>query len=70
VALSGTVLAISLQALGGPATTTVGATTAQFAVAMRVALFVLAGMALAACLLSLPRGDVRGGGTEHALIEG
>jgi len=37
---------------------------------MRVALFVLAGMALAACLLSLPRGDVRGGGTEHALIEG
>jgi hypothetical protein len=64
------VLAISLQFTGGPAATTLGATTAQFAVAMRVALFVLAGMALAACLLSLPRGDVGGGGSDVTLIEG
>jgi EmrB/QacA subfamily drug resistance transporter len=70
VALSGTVIAATLQVLGGPAATTLGASTAQFAEAMQVALVVLAGMALAACLLSLPRGDVRGAGHGVALIEG
>lgn len=70
VAISGTVLAATLQLLGASAQTTLGATTAQFALAMRVALFVLAGMALAACLLSLPRGDVRTVGKEVPIIEG
>jgi MFS family permease len=70
VAISGTVLAATLQLLGASAQTTLGATTAQFAAAMRVALFVLAGMALAACLLSLPRGDMRTAGKDVLVIEG
>jgi EmrB/QacA subfamily drug resistance transporter len=70
VAISGTVLAATLQLLGASAQTTLGATTAQFATAMRVALLVLAGMALAACLLSLPRGDVRTAGKDVPVIEG
>lgn len=70
VALSGTVLAASLELFGGRATTTLGASTAQFAAAMQVALFVLAGLAAAACLLSLPRGDVRVAGKGGVLIEG
>jgi EmrB/QacA subfamily drug resistance transporter len=70
VAISGTVLALTLQLLGATSQTTLGASSAQFAVAMRVALFVLAGMALGACLLSLPRGDVRTAGKDVPIIEG
>lgn len=70
VALSGTVLAISLQVLGGAGESTLSAPRAQFATAMQVALFVLAAMALAACLLSLPRGDVRMASKDVPLIEG
>jgi EmrB/QacA subfamily drug resistance transporter len=70
VALSGTVLAVSLQLLTGHPQTTLGASAMQFAAALRAALFVLAGMALAACLLSLPRGDRPMAGKDTPLIEG
>lgn len=70
VALSGTVLAISLEALAGHHVSTLDAPLAEFAPALRVALFVLAGMALMAGLLSLPRGDVRGVSSDIPIIEG
>jgi EmrB/QacA subfamily drug resistance transporter len=70
VALSGTVLAASLEMLAGHGVSTLEATTGQFASAMRVTLFVLAGMALAAGLLSLPRDDGRPTKTDRPLLEG
>jgi MFS family permease len=57
VALSGTVLAVALQVYAGEAASTVTASPRLMALALRVALGVLAALALAAGLLSLPRDD-------------
>ncbi len=59
VAFAGTALAVTLQVLFGHGETTLTASPAQVAVAMRVALLCMAGLALLAGVLSVPRGGSR-----------
>ena len=59
VALAGTALSVGLHVLGGRAENTLTAPAAHVALAMRAALLLLALLALAAGLLSLPRGPAR-----------